>query len=160
MSVLRRYFRETFPEIEKQYITTGKLKYVFRDFPITGVHRDALKAAEAAGCALDQGKFWELHDRLFGNQTTLEPNNLVQHAQAIGLDVTRFQQCLANDKYIDEVRNDFEDGKRAGMMSTPTFFLGRTELNGAKVKVLAVIVGAKPFATFKAAIDDALSSQK
>jgi len=155
-----RYFRDTFPEIEKQYITTGKLKYVFRDFPITGVHKDALKAAEAVGCALDQGKFWELHDRLFGNQTTLEPNNLVQHAQAVGLDVTKFQQCLDNDKYIDEVRNDFADGKRAGMMSTPTFFLGRTEPNSAKVTVLAVIVGAKPFATFKTAIDDALASQK
>jgi len=155
-----RYFRETFPEIEKDYINSGKLKYVFRDFPITNVHKDALKAAEAAGCALDQGKFWEMHDRLFANQSTLEPSNLVQHAQAIGLDLPKFQQCLDSDKYLTEVRKDFADGQQAGMRSTPTFFLGRTEPNSARVTVLTVITGAKPYATFKAAIDSALSSQK
>lgn len=155
-----RYFRETLPLIEENYIKTGKLKYVFRDFPITAAHKDALKAAEAAGCALDQNKFWELHDRLFANQTTLGPSNLVQHAQAIGLDVPRFQQCLDSDKYITEVRNDFTEGKKAGVMSTPTFFLGRIEPNGSKVAVLTVITGAKPYDIFKAAIDAALSVQK
>src|ERR1044072_8686255 len=58
-----RFVRETLPEIEKDYIKTGKLKYVFRDFPITSAHKDAFKAALAAGCALDQGKFWEMHER-------------------------------------------------------------------------------------------------
>jgi protein-disulfide isomerase len=155
-----RYFRETLPQIEENYIKTGKLKYVFRDFPITGAHKDALKAAEAMGCALDQNKFWELHDRLFVNQTTLEPSNLVQHAQAIGLDVSKFKQCLESEKYLEEIRKDFADGRTAGVFSTPTFFLGRTEPKSSKVTVLAVITGAKPYDTFKAAIDSALSSQK
>ncbi len=155
-----RYFRETFPEIEKDYIKPGKLKYVFRDFPVTAVHKAALEAAEAAGCALDQGKFWEMHDKLFANQSALERSNLVQHAQAIGLDVPKFQQCLESGKYITEVRKDFADAQQAGMKATPTFFLGLIEPNSAKVTVVAVITGAKPYATFKAAIDSALSSQK
>lgn len=155
-----RHFRETFPQIEEAYIKTGKLKFVFRDFPITGTHKDSLKAAEAAGCALDQGKFWELHDRLLVNQSTLEPPNLVQHAQAIGLDVPKFQQCLDGEKYLSEIRQDFADGLKAGVMSTPTFFLGRIVPNSAKVTVLTVITGAQPYGSFKAAIDSAIASQK
>lgn len=155
-----RYFRETLPQIEENYIKTGKLKYVFRDFPITAVHKDSLKAAEAAGCALDQRRFWELHDRLFVNQSSLESSNLVQHAQASGLDVSKFQQCLESEKYLSEIRRDFADGRTAGVMSTPTFFLGRIGPKSSKVTVLTVITGAKPYDTFKEAIDSALSSQK
>jgi protein-disulfide isomerase len=155
-----RYFRETFPEIEKDYIKTGKLKYVFRDLPIEAAHKDAFKAAEAADCAFDQGKFWEMHDRLFANQSALAPSNLLQHAQAIGLDMPKFQQCLDRGEYTTEVRKDIADGQKAGMTLTPTFFLGLTEPNSSKVKVLTVITGAKLYGTFKEAIDSALSSQK
>src|SRR5262249_52363764 len=73
-----RFVKETLPDIEKDYIKTGKLKYVFRDFPITNAHKDAFKAALAAGCALDQGKFWEMHDQLFDNQTAYTVYNLMQ----------------------------------------------------------------------------------
>ena len=92
-----RFVRETLPEIEKDYIKTGKLKYVFRDFPITSAHKDAFKAALAAGCALDQGKFWEMHDRLFENQTAFTAHNLTQSAEAIGLNKEKFQQCLSKN---------------------------------------------------------------
>ena len=155
-----RYFRETLPEIEKDYIKTGKLKYVFRDIPIEAAHKDAFKAAEAAGCAFDQGKFWEMHDRLFANQTALGLSDLAQHAQAIGLDVPKFQQCLDRGEYTTEVRKDMADGQKAGMTLTPTFYLGLTEPNSSKVKVLTVITGAKLYGTFKEAIDSALASQK
>jgi len=155
-----RYFRETFPEIEKDYIKTGKLKYVFRDIPIEAAHKDAFKAAEAADCAFDQGKFWEMHDRLFANQSALAPSNLLQYAQAIGLDMPKFQQCLDRGEFTTEVRKDMADGQKAGMTMTPTFFLGLTEPNSTKVKVLTVITGAKLYGTFKEAIDSALSSQK
>jgi protein-disulfide isomerase len=155
-----RYFRETLPEIEKDYIKTGKLKYVFRDIPIEAAHKDAFKAAEAAGCAFDQGKFWEMHDRLFANQSALDPSKLMQYAEAIGLEMPKFQECLDREKYVTEVRQDFADGQKAGMTATPTFFLGLTQPNSPKVKVLAVIIGAKPYATFKEAIDNALSLPK
>jgi protein-disulfide isomerase len=152
--------RETFPEIEKDYIKTGKLKYVFRDFPITSAHKDALKAALAAGCALDQGKYWEMHDRLFENPTAFTVYNLTQNAEAIGLNKETFQQCLNKNEYETEVQSDFADGLKAGVNQTPTFFLGLTEPNSPKVKVLAVITGAKPYSVFKAAIDSALEKSK
>ncbi len=154
-----RFVHETLPDIEKEYIKTGKLKYVFRDFPITGAHKDALKAAIASGCALDQGKFWEMHDQLFENQTAFTVYNLTQRAEAIGLNKEKFQQCLNNNEYETEVQGDFADGLKAGVNQTPTFFLGLTEPNSSKVKVLAVITGAKPFAVFKAAIDSALQQK-
>lgn len=155
-----RFVRETLPEIEKDYIKTGKLKYVFRDFPITSAHKDAFKAALAAGCALDQGKYWEMHDRLFENPTAFTVYNLTQNAEAIGLNKETFQQCLNKNEYETEVQSDFADGLKAGVNQTPTFFLGLTEPNSPKVKVLTVITGAKPYAVFKAAIDSALQQGK
>lgn len=155
-----RFVRETLPEIEKDYIKTGKLKYVFRDFPITAAHKDAFKAALAAGCALDQGKYWEMHDRLFENPTAFTVYNLTQNAEAIGLNKETFQQCLNKNEYETEVQSDFADGLKAGVNQTPTFFLGLTEPNSPKVKVLTVITGAKPYAVFKAAIDSALQQGK
>src|SRR5215470_3177577 len=118
-----RFVHETLPEIEKDYIKTGKLKYVFRDFPITAAHKDAFKAALAAGCALDQGKFWEMHDRLFENQSAFTVYNLTQSAEAIGLNKEKFQKCLDNNEYATEVQNDFAEGLRAGVNQTPIFFL-------------------------------------
>lgn len=159
-SYCARFVRETLPEIEKDYIKTGKLKYVFRDFPITSAHKDAFKAALAAGCALDQGKFWEMHDRLFENQTAFTVYNLTQRAEAIGLNKETFQECLNNNEYATEVQSDFADGTKAGVNQTPFFFLGLTEPNSTKVKVLTVISGAKPYAVFKAAIDSALQQDK
>lgn len=155
-----RFVRETLPEIEKDYIKTGKLKYVFRDFPITSAHKDAFKAALAAGCALDQGKYWEMHDRLFENQAAFTVYNLTQNAEAVGLNKETFQQCLNKNEYETEVQSDFADGLKAGVNQTPTFFLGLTESNSPKVKVLTVISGAKPYAVFKAAIDSALQQAK
>lgn len=155
-----RFVRETLPQIETDYIKTGKLKYVFRDFPITSAHKDAFKAALAAGCALDQGKYWEMHDRLFENQAAFTVYNLTQSAEAIGLNKQAFQQCLNNSEYATEVQSDFADGTKAGVNQTPFFFLGLTEPNSPKVKVLTVIAGAKPYAVFKAAIDSALQQGK
>jgi protein-disulfide isomerase len=155
-----RFVQETLPEIEKDYIKTGKLKYVFRDFPITGAHKDAFKAAMASGCALDQGRYWEMHDRLFENQTAFTVHNLTQRAEAIGLNKEKFQQCLNNNEYETEIQNDFAEGLKAGVNQTPTFFLGITQPNSPKLKVLTVITGAKSYAVFKAAIDSALQQGK
>ena len=148
------------PQIEKEYIKTGKLKYVALDFPLESIHKNAFKAAEAARCASDQGKFWEMHDRLFANQQALAPNNLPQHAQAIGLDVPKFQQCLDSGKYAATVRKDLAEGQKAGITGTPAFLLGVTVPNDPMVKVIRVLKGAQPYTSFKDAIDSLLSSQQ
>jgi len=155
-----RHFRETLPQLEREYINTGKVKYVFRDFPIESIHRDAFKAAEAANCAGEQGKYWQMHDRLFQNQNQLGVEELPKHAQAIGLSLSAFQQCLDSGKHAAEIRKDMEHGQRAGVNGTPTFFLGVQDSDGENVKVLRAIVGAQPYVQFKEAIESALSQMK
>jgi protein-disulfide isomerase len=147
------------PQLQKDYVETGKLKFVFRDFPLESIHRYAFKAAEAAHCASEQGKFWEMHDWLYANQKALSPSDLLTHAQAVGLDVPKFQQCLETGNYATKIRKDMADGQQAGVRSTPTFLLGLTEpKDPKKVKVVQVIRGAKPYADFKQAIDRLLAS--
>jgi protein-disulfide isomerase len=146
------------PQIERDYIKTGKLKYVFRDFPLESIHKDAFKAAEAAECAGEQGKFWEMHTRLFENQRAL--SDLSPHAKAIGIDTAKFQQCLESGKSAAKIRKDLADGQKAGVTGTPSFFLGVTQRNDPKVKVLRTLKGAQPYTSFKDAIDGLLSSQE
>lgn len=152
-----RHFRETLPQIEKDYVKTGKLRYVFRDFPIESIHREAFKAHEAANCAAEQGKYWEMHDRFFQNQNQLGAAELPKHAQAIGLDLSAFQQCLNSGKQAGEIRKELEEGQKAGVNGTPTFFLGLQEADGKTIKVLRTILGAQPYPQFKEAIEGALN---
>ena len=155
-----RHVRETWPQIEKDYISTGKVKYVVRDFPIESIHPHAFKAAEATHCAGEQGKYWEIHDRLFADQKALALKDLPPHAQTLGLDVPKFQQCLESGRHAAKVRKDLADGQKAGVTGTPSFFLGLTEPNDSQVKVQKSLKGAQPYAAFKEAIDSLLSSQK
>ncbi len=139
---------------------TGKLRYVVRDFPLESIHPQALKAAEAAHCAGDQGKYWEMFERLFANQRALGATDLRAHAAGVGLDVAKFQECLDAGKHAATVRRNLADGQKAGVRGTPTFFLGVMEGTTGKVNVLRVIRGAQQFVGFKAAIDAALAGQK
>lgn len=95
----RRHLETTLPQLDKDYIATGKLRYVFRDFPLESIHAHASKTAEAPHCAGEQGKYWEMHDRLFANQKALAPEKLPEHAQAIGLKAEAFKTCLDSGKY-------------------------------------------------------------
>ncbi len=147
------------PQIEQEYIKTGKVKYVARDFPL-GFHKNAFKAAEAANCAGDQEKFWEMYSLLFNNQQALELKNLQQYGQDLGLDMPKFQQCLDSGKYASKIRKDLDDAQKAGITGAPTFLLGLTAPNDPKVKVLQKLVGAQPYTSFKEAIDSLLSPQK
>jgi protein-disulfide isomerase len=131
------------------------VKYVFMDFPLESIHKFAFKAAEAARCAGEQGKFWEMHDRLFANQTSLEPAK--PHAEAIGLDVAKFEGCLSAGKYAEAVRKDAAEGAKAGVTGTPLFFLAYTDPTSSKVKTVARLSGAQPYAAFKAQIDQLLA---
>lgn len=147
------------PQIEKEYIETGKVKYVVLDFPLD-FHKDAFKAAEAAECAGDQGKFWDMYLKLYENQRALGLKELPQYAQAIGMDLPKFQQCLESGKYAAKIRKGMAEGQKAGVTGTPTFFLGLTVPNDPKVKALKTIVGAESYANFKDAIESLLSAPK
>ena len=152
-----RHVRDTYPQLEKEYIQTGKVKYVFRDLPLESIHKNAFKASEAAHCAGEQGKFWEMHDRLFANQNSLEPAMLTAHAQAIGVDSKKFQACLDAGKYAADIRKDIADANRLGITGTPTTVIGMTQPNDPKIKVLRVIRGAQGYNAFKAAFDELLA---
>ncbi len=157
-SYCQRHNRLTLPQIEKEYVQSGKLRYASMDLPLD-FHKLAFKAAEASHCAEEQGKFWEMHDRLFENQKALEPWNA--HAEALGLDVTQFEQCMSDSKYADAIRKDMAEARKAGASGTPSFVLGLTDLEDpAKVKGLAFIRGALDFSRFKTEIDKALGQEE
>ncbi len=141
-----RFARETFPQIKANYIDTGKVKFVFRDFI---VHASAQIASEASQCAYEQGndKYWAYNEKLFSNQSALDIGSLKAHAAALGLDTAKFDACLDSGKYKNEVDKDTSDGEAYGVTGTPTFFI-----NGKK------LVGAQPYAKFQAEIDAALAS--
>ncbi|MCP5468004.1 MAG: thioredoxin domain-containing protein [Deltaproteobacteria bacterium] len=138
--------RPTIEQILKDY--DGQVKYVLRDFPL-GFHAQAKKAAEAAQCAGDQGKYWEYSDKLWENQKDLQVPQLKEYAKAFNLDQAKFEQCLDSGKFAQEVAKDMNDGRKAGVTGTPAFFI-----NGQALK------GAKPYPAFKEVIDMELMKSK
>jgi protein-disulfide isomerase len=144
------FYTNTLQQIRKDYVDTGKVKLIFRDFPLS-FHPHAQKSAEAAECANLQGKYWEMHDKLFENQTSLDNSSdyisdLKRYAADLKLDTAKFNSCLDNGDTAAEISKDFNDGAAAGISGTPSFFI-----NGQK------IVGAQPYSAFKAAIDAELA---
>jgi protein-disulfide isomerase len=141
-----RFARDTFPQIKANYIDTGKVRFVFRDYI---VHDSAHNASEASECAYEQGndKYWAYNEKLFNNQGALTINDLKAYASSLGLDTAKFNACLDSGKYKAEVDKDTADGKSYGVTGTPTFFI-----NGKK------FVGAQPYAKFQAEIDAALNA--
>jgi protein-disulfide isomerase len=138
------------PTLKKVRETYGdKVRIVWKDFPLTQIHPQAFKAGEAAHCAGDQGKYWEYHDRLFANQQQLQPEELKQHAAALGLDAAAFNACLDSSKYGERVRDGVAQGSRLGVNSTPTIYI-----NGR------MLSGAQPYETFVSVIDEELSRGK
>ncbi|MGH7389545.1 MAG: DsbA family protein [Candidatus Rokuibacteriota bacterium] len=155
-----RHLRSTLPQLQDAYIKTGKLKYVVRDFPLESIHPAAVKAAEAGHCAAEGGKYWEMHDRLFANPRALDADDLVGHAEAVGLNPQTFRQCLDSAKYGPRVRESVAEGERAGVRGTPSFFLGLTDPKGKTITAVTIIRGAQPFARFEEAIEKLLAAPK
>lgn len=153
----RRYFDATLPAIKKEYVDTGKVRYVFRDFPIDQIHPQARKASEAARCAGDQGKYWEMHDLLFRNQQALQVERLKAHAKGLGLDTAAFDDCLDKGKHGAVVQKSYEDGVAAGVRGTPAFFIGRTR-GGDTIEGL-LVSGAQPLNAFKQEIERLLAEK-
>jgi protein-disulfide isomerase len=153
-----RHVRETVPQIEKEYVDTGKIRYILLDLPF-GFNNPAFKAAEAAACTGEQGKFWEMRDSLFENQKDLTPESLVKYAEKIGVDMPKFKECLDSGKYVDEIKKDMAEGKKAGIKGTPSSLLGWVQADGKSVKAVKKISGAKPYSVIKEAIDSLLNTK-
>jgi protein-disulfide isomerase len=148
----RMFWKEVEPRLRKEYIDTGKVKLVFRDFPIVQIHPEALLAAMAVDCSADQNKYWEYHDKVFREQynkgddlVRFKAADLKKWAKDIGLDPAKFDQCLDSEKYKNEVLKDKADGDAVSVQGTPTFFI-----NGH------VIGGAQAYPAFKNLIDSLL----
>jgi protein-disulfide isomerase len=117
-----------------------------------------MKAHVAANCAADQGKYWQMHDKIFRSQPAIKPDQLRKYAQDVGLDMDAFDKCFNGTTKLAEIRNDMTQGTKMGVRGTPSFGLGYTDPKSSKVKIIRVIRGAQPYAAFKRAIDEMLSS--
>jgi protein-disulfide isomerase len=153
-----RYSRETYPQIVKDYVDSGAVKYVFRHFPIEQLHPQAKGAAQAAECAAAQGKFWQVHARLFTNQNALGLPSLPQVVAGLGLNDAAFTPCL-NAPLLTAVTADLDAGAKLGITGTPTFFIGTMQPDGT-VRATKRVIGAVPFATFKTALDAVLAGAR
>lgn len=139
----RRWHDEVYEPLLAAY--PGKIKFVYRNLPLTSIHPDAFPAAEAAMCAGEQEAYWKFHDKLFGSET-LGKDTYVQYAQELGLDLDTFKACLNDHKYQKAIETDSNFAIDLGIRSTPTFFI-----NGL------AIVGAQPLDVFKQVIDKELA---
>ena len=126
----------------------GKIRFVYRNLPLTQIHPQAMPAAEAALCAGDQNAYWQYHDRLFTNQDLLGEDFYVQVATDLGLDVTAFNQCRESHKYQAQIQADMDFAVGLGVQSTPTFFI-----NGL------AMVGAQPLTSFTQLIEKELAGE-
>lgn len=157
----KRHFDETLPQIVKEYVETGKVKVVYRDFPLSFHDPMATKEAVGANCAREQGgdsKYFQYHDEIFtrtkSNGNGLSESDLTTIATDLGLNLSVFNTCLSDTSRVDEIKKDIADGISAGASGTPTFVIGKTTNSGEVEGDL--VAGAQPYAAFKAIIDPLL----
>ena len=152
-----QYATQTYPQIVRDYVQTNKIRYVFKNYPITQLHPNAFRAHEAAACAGDQGRYWEMHDRLFADQRTLTLEGFVERALALNLDGAELRNCIEGPAQDDMIREDIAEAVRGGVRGTPVFVLAFTDPEGQVVTPVRVLVGAQPYQAFKDAIDALLA---
>lgn len=144
-----KFFHETFPKLLSEYIETGKVRFVYRDFP-RGIG-SPLRAADAARCAGEQNAYWPMHDRLFNSGGQLALDNLKQYAKELNLNGERFSECMAAHRYMQDIEKDLRDAGSLGIRGTPAFVLFPTKV--PENPHLILIPGAFPYETFKEEID-------
>ena len=152
----RQYVTVTFEQLKKDWIDTGKLRYISRDFPLD-FHPQAMPAARAARCSGEQGKFWEMRMALMRNANLLSADYITKTAADLKLDTKAFAACIASPKFDAEIEADTQEGARIGVSGTPSFVLGRTSASGVEGPM---IVGALPYATFDAKLKDLLGAAR
>jgi len=141
-----RWHQEVLPQIQKAY--GDKVRLIYRDFPLYGLHNQAEAAAEAANCAGEQKLYWEYHSLLFSGQKQLSTDTFAEYAQTTKLNVDDFKKCMTEHRFQKEVKADYDYASQLGVRSTPTFFI-----NGLAV------VGAQPFEVFQQVIDMELAGK-
>jgi protein-disulfide isomerase len=147
-----RFYSDTLSQIERDYISTGKVQFVYKHFPLS-FHQNAQLAAEASECAGDQGSFFDYHDALYENQARWSAlgdatEQFVTYAQNLGLDSDDFRSCLTSGTHSEKVQADFQEGSQRGVRGTPAFFIDGQ-----------LISGAQPYAVFREAIEAALAGE-
>jgi len=150
-----RFIETTFPQLKEKYIDTGKVRWVGLNLPLA-FHKDARKAAQAAHCAGEQDKFWEMRQVLFANPKKLGPEHLPEHAASLSLDVDAFNKCLESDRHLAQIDQEAKDANAVRLTGTPSFIVGKTASDRITGQV---IIGAQPFNVFSTAIDKALGQK-
>ncbi len=149
----RQWSNQSKAQLEAEYIDTGKVLFVFKDFPLTRIHPFAVTAAHSARCAGEQGKYWEMHDAIFDlfGQNNFSQETVEQTAQDLELNVADFQACNESAKFLSNIQQNFDEGASNGITGTPGFLIGTP--NGTA----RLISGAQPYSVFKQAIDSLLA---
>ena len=154
-----KFHMQTLPTIMDEYINKGTVKLVFRDFPIQSIHPNAVPASIAAECANEQGEFEQMYHMLFEKQkewSNLETSYAItafnQYASELQLNEEKFDSCIKNVKYIEEVQKDLNEGRTYGVTGTPGFFIGNEKIGFVELK------GAQPFESFKKVINSQLEN--
>ncbi|HSG73912.1 MAG TPA: DsbA family protein [Nitrosopumilaceae archaeon] len=152
-----RFFEQTLPLIEKNYVETGIVNLVYRDFPLD-FHKNALPAHIASECADEQNAFWEYHDVLFDKQSEWQSlgfesitERFLAYAEELGLDQLTFTTCLQSNEIVQEIQSDLLSGRQYGATGTPTFFIGNEKFGYTKIS------GAQPYQNFASVIESKLS---
>ena len=151
----RRFQAEVWPKLKRYYIDTGKLRYIARDLPLE-FHAAAAPAAEAAHCAGEQGKFWEMHAAFLGGPSDLQQGGIERRAHEVGLDMGRFAECVAHQRYARTIAAHAQQADAVGINGTPGFVVGRAvngELTGVRVE------GAVPYHEFGGLLRELLAAQ-
>lgn len=150
-----RFTKTTFPLLKRKYVDTGKVRWVALNMPLA-FHKDAVKAAQAAHCAGEQGKFWEMREELFKNPKKLSLSYLPAHAAAISLDIPAFNACLQSKRHLDDIAKEGKDANAVRLTGTPSFIIGKTT---SDVISGPVVIGAQPMNKFDAEIEKLLAAQ-
>ncbi len=153
----RKFWLQDYPTLKTQYIDTGKVQLVYKDFPLS-FHPEAEMSAEAVACAQEQGQGWALHDKIFEQQAAVgtgtvqySETDVKNWANSTGLDMTAFDGCLDSGKYAGAVNQSLSQGMSLGIVGTPSFMIGKRD--GSNI---VPINGALPYGTFSATIDQLL----
>lgn len=144
----RQHLLDTAPQIRQDFVLNGQLLYVFADIPVQSRHPLAARSAEAARCAGEQGKYWEMRNYLYTNQKALHELLLVGYAKYVGIEEDAYRACFNSMKYAGTISGDQRLSESLGVKGTPAFFLGLNVRNGEGVRVLKRISGARPYAVF------------
>jgi len=152
-----KYTREILPQVDAAYVATGKVRYVFRDFPIDQLHPEAIRAHEAARCADEQGRFWDLHYRLFSAPGTHTDEQLEARAREAGVSLPEWRGCLDSGRTRPAIERSVTIATGLGATGTPTFFIGLRDPATGQIRVVRGITGAQPFEVFQETLDAILS---